>query len=109
LEKTPVPGLSIIPVKPCVSHSKILNTIPKTKQPHRIHAFVDLDWGSDHTHHRSVTGLIVMLARGVIAYKSKYQPMIALSSTEAEFTAASEAGKTILYLRSILHELGFSQ
>jgi hypothetical protein len=50
-----------------------------------------------------------MLAGGVIAYKSKYQPTIALSSTEAEFTAASEAGKTTLYLRSILHELGFSQ
>jgi hypothetical protein len=50
-----------------------------------------------------------MLAGGVIAYKSKYQATIALSSTEAEFTAASEAGKTILYLRSILHELGFSQ
>jgi hypothetical protein len=50
-----------------------------------------------------------MLAGGVIAYKSKYQPTIALSLTEAEFTAASEAGKTILYLQSILHELGFSQ
>jgi hypothetical protein len=51
-----------------------------------------------------------MMAGGVrIAYKSKYQPTIALSTTEAEFTAASEAGKTTLYLRSILHELGFSQ
>jgi hypothetical protein len=51
-----------------------------------------------------------MLAGGVIVYKSKYhQPTIALLSTEAEFTAASEAGKTTLYLRSILHELGFSQ
>jgi hypothetical protein len=50
-----------------------------------------------------------MLAGGVIAYKSKYQPTIALSSTEAEFTAASEAGKTTLYWRSILHEVGFSQ
>jgi hypothetical protein len=50
-----------------------------------------------------------MLAGGVIEYKSKYQPTIPLSSTEAEFTAASEAGKTTLYLRSILHKLGFSQ
>ena len=74
-----------------------------------MHAYVDSDWGSDRTHRRSVTGLVVMLAGGVIAYKSKYQPTIALSSTEAEFTAASETGKTILYLRSILHELGFSQ
>jgi hypothetical protein len=50
-----------------------------------------------------------MMAGGVITYKSKYQPMIALSSTEAEVTATSEAGKMTLYLRSILHKLGFSQ
>ena len=50
-----------------------------------------------------------MIAGGVIAYKSKYQPTIALSSTEAELMAASEAGKIILYLRSIIHELGFPQ
>jgi hypothetical protein len=107
--KHPVATLPMIPSEPCVSHSEILDAIPKTKQPHRIHAFGDSDWGSDRTHRRSVTGLAIMLAGGVIAYKSKYQLTIALSSTEAEFTAASEAGKTILYLRSILHELGFSQ
>jgi hypothetical protein len=107
--KHPVATLPTVTAESCVLHSDILDAIPKTKQPHRIHAFVDSDWGSDRTHRRSVTGLVVMLAGGAIAYKSKYQPTIALSSTEAEFTAASEAGKTILYLRSILHELGFSQ
>jgi hypothetical protein len=97
--KHPVPGLPIIPAEePCISHLEILNKIPKTKQPHRIHAFVNSDWGSDHTHRHLVTGLVVMLAGGVIGYKSKYQPTIALSLTEAEFTAASEAGKTILYI-----------
>jgi hypothetical protein len=107
--KHPIPDLPVIPAEPCISYSDILNTIPKTKQPQRMHAYVDSDWGSDRTHRRSVTGLVIMLAGGVITYKSKYQPTIALSSTEAEFTAASEAGKTTLYLRSILHELGFSQ
>jgi hypothetical protein len=107
--KTPVPDLPVIPADSCVSHSEILDTIPKTKQPHRMHAFVDSDWGSDRSHRRSVTGLVIMMAGGVIAYKSKYQPTIALSSTEAEFTAAAEVGKITLYLRSILFELGFSQ
>jgi hypothetical protein len=107
--KIPVPSLPTIPAEGCVSHSEILDKIPKTKQPHRLHTYVDSDWGSDRTHRRSVTGLVIMMAGGVIAYKSKYQPTIALSSTEAEFTAAAEAGKTTLYLRSILHELGFSQ
>jgi hypothetical protein len=108
-QKIPVPALPVIAAEACVSHSAILDTIPKTKQPSRLHAYVDSDWGSDRTHRRSVTGLVIMLAGGVIAYKSKYQQTVALSSTEAEFTAASEAGKTTLYLRSILHELGFSQ
>jgi hypothetical protein len=107
--KHPITDLPVIPSEPCVSHSDILNTIPRTKQPQRMHAYVDSNWGSDRTHRRSVTGLVIMLAGGVIAYKSKYQPTIALSPTEAEFTAASEASKTTLYLRSILHELGFSQ
>jgi hypothetical protein len=37
------------------------------------------------------------------------QPTISLSSTEAEFLAASDAGKMALYLRSILDELHVPQ
>ena len=50
-----------------------------------------------------------MLAGGTILYKTKFQPTIATSSTEAEFTAASEAGKYILYLCTILQEIGLEQ
>ena len=49
------------------------------------------------------------MAGGSIYYKSKYQPTIALSSTEAEFVAATATGKAILYVRSILEELGLPQ
>ena len=37
------------------------------------------------------------------------EPTVALSSTQAKFTAAAEAGKTILHLRSISYELGYQQ
>jgi len=47
-----------------------------------------------------------MLAGGVIAYKSKFQDVIALSTTEAEFVAACDAAKMILFIRSILEDLG---
>ena len=50
-----------------------------------------------------------MLAEGGIVYKTKFQSGVSLSSTEAEFTAAAEAGKMALYLRSILKKLGFPQ
>jgi hypothetical protein len=49
------------------------------------------------------------LSGGTILYKTKYQDTVALSMTEAEFTAACDAGKTILYVRSILDEINLPQ
>ena len=46
------------------------------------------------------------MAGAPIMYKTKMQQTVALSSTDAEFVAASETGKIILYIRSILDELG---
>ena len=71
--------------------------------------FVDSDWAGDTQHRRSITGMAIMFGGAVIAYKSKIQKTIALSSTEAEFMAACDAGKTILYLRTILDEMGVDQ
>ena len=70
---------------------------------------VDSDYAGDVSHRRSVTGIILRIAGGTIFYKSKFQDTVALSSTEAEFTAAAEAGKYILYVRSILEQLGIPQ
>ena len=70
---------------------------------------VDSDFAGDTTHRKSVSGIILRLAGGTIFYKTKYQDTIAMSSTEAEFTAAAEAGKYILYVRSILEQIGVSQ
>lgn len=70
---------------------------------------VDSDYAGDTTHRRSVTGIILRIAGGTIFYKTKFQDTVALSSTEAEFTAAAEAGKYILYVRSILDQLGIPQ
>ena len=56
---------------------------------------------------RSVGG--IMMVGATIVYKMILQRTLALSSTEAEFYALSEAGKLTLYVRSILDELGISQ
>lgn len=72
-------------------------------------AAVDSDYAGDTSHRRSVTGIIIRIAGGTVFYKTKFQDTIALSSTEAEFTAAAEAGKYILYVRSILDEIGLPQ
>jgi hypothetical protein len=65
--------------------------------------------GRDTSHRRSVSGILIMVAGAAVVYKTNYQKAVALSSTEAEFVSASDAGKMALYVRSLLHDLGFSQ
>jgi hypothetical protein len=49
------------------------------------------------------------MAGGTVAYKTKFQVTVAMSSTEAEFMAACDAGKMILFIRSILWDLRIPQ
>jgi len=46
---------------------------------------------------------------GAVGWSSKRQTFVTLSSTEAEYVAAVEAGKEIMWMRSILEEFGYSQ
>ena len=47
----------------------------------------------------------MQLAGATVAYKTRLQPTVTMSSTEAEFMAASDAGKISLFVRSILYDL----
>ena len=70
---------------------------------------VDSDYAGDNSHRKSVSGIVIKLAGGTILYKTQYQATIALSTTEAEFTAACEAGKYLIYVHTILEEIGLEQ
>ena len=56
---------------------------------------------------RSTGAYLTCLGGGAIGWSSKLQTVVALSSTEAEYMAAVEAGKEILWMRNILSELGY--
>ena len=90
-------------------HSKNIITHDEQEILNNMYGFCDSDWAGDSNHRHSVTGIAIFLAGAVVAYKSKFQRTVALSSTEAEFSAACETGKMILYLRSILEELQVEQ
>ena len=79
------------------------------QQLYQLLAFVDADWGQDKNSRKSVTGIAMMFAGCLIYYKTRYQPTVAHSTTEAEFTAACDAGKIVLYVCSILEELDIEQ
>ena len=88
------------------------NYTPTTREqqlPTDLRATVDSDYANDIQHRKSVTGINIKIAGGSIYYKTKFQSTVALSSTEAEFIAACEAAKVILYVRSILDDMGVHQ
>jgi len=74
-----------------------------------VHAYVDSDWATCPKTRRSFGGTCIRLAGGTIAYKCKFQPTVAGSSTEAEFMAAYDTGKMILFIRSVLWDLNVPQ
>lgn len=85
------------------------NNMVAMDTPNVLHGAVDSDWADDTSHRKTVSGIILRLAGGTIYYKTKYQDTVAHSTTEAEFTAVCEAGKAILYIRSILDEINVPQ
>ena len=64
---------------------------------------------SDTETRRSHTGYCLFLNGGPISWKSTRQQSVSLSTAEAEWYAASEAGKEIVYLRHILEDFGLKQ
>ena len=54
-------------------------------------------------------GTVLMFAGAAIYYKTRLQPTIAQSLTEAEFVNMADAGKAALYMRWILEELQIFQ
>ncbi|KAE8541144.1 hypothetical protein D1P53_002499 [Cryptococcus gattii VGV] len=68
--------------------------------------YVDADWGGDLDTRRSTTGYVFKVYGGVVAWKSKRQPTVALSTTEAEYMASADAAKQAIWLRVLLEDIG---
>ena len=103
------------------------NSLPKSKYPipekdtHNLHippesnscntayGYTDSDLAADTKTRKSVSGVTIIFGGAAVVYKTILQRTIALSSTEAEFYALTEAGKLVLYIRHVLKDLDLEQ
>jgi hypothetical protein len=69
--------------------------------------FSDADHGGNPDNGKSTGGYVVKIGSGAISWSSKLQSIVTLSTTEAEYVSAVEAGKEIVWLRQFLDELGY--
>jgi hypothetical protein len=74
-----------------------------------IHGFVDADWAGDLDHRRSTSGYVFNLFGGAISWMSKRQAVVALSTTEAEYMAATHASKEAVWLQRLCSGIGLVQ
>ena len=71
--------------------------------------YADSDWANDQDDRKSTSGYVFYLGKGCITWQSKKQPTTALSTTEAEYMSMSNATKELIWLRTLLNEIGFHQ
>ncbi|GAA6058317.1 hypothetical protein JCM3770_003611 [Rhodotorula araucariae] len=72
----------------------------------RLVAYSDASWADDPLTRRSVGGYAILVAEGVVSWRSKQQTLVATSTTESELVAASDTTKEVLALRKLTVDLG---
>lgn len=75
----------------------------------RLEGYTDADWGANPVDRRSISGYTFLIGGGLVAWSSKKQAVVALSSTEAEYMAVSYAARHAIWMRQLLAELNFEQ
>ena len=71
--------------------------------------YCDSDYAGDLDKRRSTTGYVFTLAKAPVSWKSTLQSTVALSTTEAEYMAVTEAVKEAIWLQGLLGDLGIEQ
>ncbi|SOV04579.1 uncharacterized protein UDID_17140 [Ustilago sp. UG-2017a] len=69
----------------------------------------DANWASDATiQRRSTSGSVALVYGNPVAWKSATQKCVSLSAVEAEFIAATEATREVLFLKQLLRSIGIA-
>jgi transposase InsO family protein len=74
-----------------------------------LDGFTDADMAGDIDSRKSTSGYLITYSGGAVSWQSRLQKCVALSTTEAEYIAITEAAKELLWMKKFLQELGLQQ
>ena len=76
-----------------------------SKSEGELKMYVDSDFAGDVTTRRSTSGSVATLHGGAVTWPSKRQPLVAMSSMEAELIALCSASLVTVHLRGIVSDM----
>uniref|UniRef100_A0A6N2MZF3 Integrase catalytic domain-containing protein n=1 Tax=Salix viminalis TaxID=40686 RepID=A0A6N2MZF3_SALVM len=71
-----------------------------------VMGYTDSDWAGNQLDRRSTTGYCMFVGGNLVSWKSKKQHVVARSSAEAEYRAMAAAACELVWLRSLLADMG---
>jgi hypothetical protein len=74
-----------------------------------LQGYVDSDIAGDKDNRRSTIGYVFTIGGITVSWILKLQKVVALSTTEAEYVATTEASKEMISLQRFMEELGKKQ
>ena len=68
--------------------------------------YADADWAGDLDDRHSTSGNVFIMGGGAVSWMSKKQPIVALSTAEAEYVALRSATQETIWPRQLLTDIG---
>ncbi|KAL0853708.1 hypothetical protein Bca101_058860 [Brassica carinata] len=75
----------------------------------KLVGYSDSDWGGDIDDQKSTSGFVFFIGEIAFTWMSKKQPIVTLSTSEAEYVAATSCVCHAIWLRNLLKELNLPQ
>ncbi len=89
-----------------IKHTLQCGIFYEAKSQLQVHGYTNADWVGNVSERKSTSGFMFSFGSGVVSWNNKKQPIVALSSMEAEYRGATITTCEVIWLQKLLLDLG---